>query len=41
MNISKNIEGQNYEVARCMEWAHPDLNRGPSPCKGNVITARP
>jgi hypothetical protein len=22
------------------EWAHPDLNWGPTPCKGVVITAR-
>ena len=22
-------------------WVHPDSNRGPSPCEGDVITARP
>ena len=33
--------GQNEGVARYVEWAQPDLNRRPSPCKGNVITARP
>ena len=28
-------------ITKTEEWAQPDLNRRPPPCKGDVITPRP